>query len=339
MFGLRKKITYGLQIFDTGIKLAGLQWHKGEPHLLAFEQAQLDTGVIRNGKIADQQALVSALQSIKKSTSLGKSDVILTIPTTNVLMRRTRIASLKTSEMRNLIDLEMHSSDKLPFKNPVFDFLRIAEMYPEYSQLALSDDSNQSLPVKQEEVIVFATPEESLNGYLEAMKLADISVVSIDIGPLAMFRSLVQSDAQFHPESSDIPDLFMMIECFPEGADVSIFNDGLPVFIRSISISNNNTFATVAERTEHYTKNLITELSRIMNYYKFSISTEFRDITRVYTSGNHSLIESIHQHLSDELKIDLFSIPLDFINEMELGILSDSKRINYCSALGLALKG
>lgn len=336
MFGLRKKATFGLQIYDSGIKLTGLQWQKGEPQLSMLQHVTFENAVIRNGKIADEPTLVNLLKGLKQSTGLGKADVILSIPTTNLLMRRSKIASLSTAEMRNLIDLEMHSGDKMPFKNPVFDFVRTNEMSSDSANVG--EIVTESV-VKQEEVIVFASPEETINAYLDALKLADISVAAIDISPLAQFRSLVFADQQLHPEQTDIPDLFLMIDCFAEGADISIFNDGLPVFIRSVSIIANNTFVSNQERTENYVATLTTELSRIMNYYKFSISSEFRDIPRVYVSGSEHLVDVLADPLRNELKVEFHPIVFGVYAESELSSSARNDVLQYCSALGLALKG
>jgi type IV pilus assembly protein PilM len=336
MFGLRKKATFGLQIYDSGIKLTGLHWHKGEPQLSLLQHVSFDQSVIRNGKIANEATLVNLLKNLKESAGIGKSDVILSIPTTNMLMRRTKVASLSTAEMRNLIDLEMHSGDKTPFKNPIFDFVRTNEM--SLAPPMIADVETESV-VKQEEVIVFASPEETIQAYVEAMKQAEILVSAIDISPLAQFRALLFADQQMSLEHSDIPDLFMMIDCFSESVDISIFFEGLPVFIRSVSITTNNTFASNQERSENYVLTLSTELSRVMNYYKFSISSEFRDITTIYVSGEENLVELLTEPLSNELKAELKPIIINGLSESDIASSARKDVLHYCSALGLALKG
>jgi type IV pilus assembly protein PilM len=258
MFGLLKKQSYGLQIYDGGIKFAALHHVRREQlQCTELEHIPFDTTVIRNGKLIDQEAFVQCLHVLKERLALNKISVNITIPTANILVRKTKVASLAHHEMRNLIDLELHSGDKLPFKNPVFDFVRIdptANIAPEVDV------------VKQEEVLVFATPEESVEAYVRAIQTVGFTVDAVDISALALFRLCV-SPLGGLPE--DLPDSFMMLECTAEHADVSIFTDGVPVFIRSISIAASNAFDSEVERRQQFVTSLITELSRILNYYKF----------------------------------------------------------------------
>jgi type IV pilus assembly protein PilM len=328
MFGLLKKQSYGLQIYDGGIKFAAMNYaRRDQLQCTTLEHIPFDTTVIRNGKLIDEEAFVRALHVLKEKLSLQKISVNVTIPTANILVRKTKVASLSHPEMRNLIDLELHSGDKLPFKNPVFDFVRIdptAQIAPEVDV------------VKQEEVLVFATPEESVEAYVRAIQTAGFHVDAVDISALSLFRLFVSPLSRL---TQDLPDSFMMLECTAEQADVSIFTDGVPVFIRSISITASNAFESEVERRQQFITSLITELSRILNYYKFSISSDFSDIQSIYFAGEITLADALRTPLKDELNAELHTIVLESFIEHEEKAL-DSNILCECSAaIGLALKG
>jgi type IV pilus assembly protein PilM len=250
-------------------------------------------------------------------------------------MRRTKVASLAAHEMRNLIDLELHAGDKLPFKNPVFDFIRLQD-WQEESDIALDEMANTPLEqgVRQEEVLIFASPEDVVASYIELFQLANLSIRAIDLAPLALFRMLVHGQSV----EGDLPELFMTLDWTSEQADVAIYHHGIPVFIRSISIVAGSVFDTADARREQYTKALLTELARVANYYKYSISADLQDITVVYYAGDEALSETLPELLSEELKLEFRPVPMNLQSESEISFRKPLERLSYVVPLGLALK-
>ena len=315
----RSKLHCGLHILDTHAQLIELD---GRGRMLKpgrKETIQLEPGSIVNGKIIDEASVVERIRSMVESLELQGSFVNLTVPTSNVILRRSVFASLRDKELRNLIDVELHSGgSKIPFKNPVFDFIRLGPPRREESK----PKSKQ-----QEDVLVIASPLEVVEAYTQIAKLAGLEPVFVEPSLLSLYRVLVR---QWKYAGEPMPERFVLLQTDRLHTELSIFVEGIPVFMLVLNALN----GLSVNSAEAYARNLQTELSRVLNYYKYSVSLDQKDVQAMYLVGDSewtsSLVEVFGTLFEDGIKLLTLG---DLLN------VNETDYDPYAVSLGLAMKG
>ncbi|MFK7696062.1 type IV pilus biogenesis protein PilM [Paenibacillus sp. HJGM_3] len=332
MFGKKtSKYTYGMQISDTTAKLVEIMTLPQEIVVTQRHSIALDKGSIKHGKFMDEESVIGRIEAMVKQIGLQGANVNVTVPLSNVILRRSVFSSLKDKALRNLIDVELHGGQQLPFKNPVFDFVRIGAPKEQAAAAAAEGVKKAAKPSAQEEVLIFATPAEVVESYAHVVKKAGLTPVSVDLAPLALHRLLVRHSRL---TGTTMKERFMLLHVEPDHADVSIFVNGIPVFFRSIQINTSFFLDTGTDQMAAYGRNLSMELGRVMNYFQYSVSTEQEDVQLIYLVGDQEWIEALPEHLEGSFSGEIAAFPLPAILQNE-----DSACHTFAVPVGLAMKG
>lgn len=331
MFGLRRKKTAtGIHITDTQIKLVEIEGSSQQIDVLQKHSIGLEEGSIRNGKLVDEESVIHRLSQHVKARGLQGTPVHLTLPTSNVILRKSVLPALKDQELRNMIDVELNGGSQVPFKNPVFDFVRLGPVQTEAAASAETDGA-KTKPQKQEAVLIFATPLEVVDSYSALVYKSGLAPVSVDIAPLAIFRILARLQQL---SGAFLPKTFMFLQLEPEYADVSIFMEGIPVFMRSIQMNLGYAMDSGSEKTEVYGRNLSMELGRILNYFQYSVSTAQEEVDRIYLIGEAEWTTGLMPSLESFFAGEIVLFPLDQVLRAR-----DTSIQAFTVPMGLAMKG
>ena len=313
LFGRSQSKTYGLQILDHEIKCVGLQVVNRQFQMLEQFSLPLPPGSMMKGRVLNRELVIQNLQKLVYEHQMQHANVVLTIPTANILIRRSKFQNVKDRELRNLVDVELHGEDKLPFKNPVFDYMRIGEP---------TEDG-------QVELLIFATPEELISSYSGLIKAAELKLKGIDIGSLALLRILANEQSPVDRGSH-----LMILNMESDHADVCILKDGLPTFLRSIALSSSNVMYSANGALESYCRTLSMEISRITNFYKYSLNDNASDIDFVFLSGQADYVNEAPMYLRNQFHGQIGALPLPNVTNLDEAIWT-----SYAVPLGLAMKG
>ncbi|MGN7358062.1 type IV pilus biogenesis protein PilM [Paenibacillus sp. SAF-054] len=321
----RGRESYGLQVTDTQIRFVEVN-HSSKSINLAYHFAfPLQNGAVRNGRIMNEEAVVKALEAIAQESGAGGADIHLSVPTSSVVMRRATYPAVNDRELRNMIDIDLNGSNSLPFKDPVFDFVRL--------ETVEANDTEKAKGVKKQvEVLIFATPSEVISSYVEAMQKAGLEPASVDIAPLAAYRLLVK----YHKLTGiRLPERFMFVNMEADQVEFSMFENGLPVFLRSMPLMNSSyMLGSDQDRMTSYGRNLTTELERMMQYFKNKASANQEDLQELFLMGEESFINGVPTMLADVFQGPIQAIPLDeLLQEGQMNYQS------FAVPIGLALKG
>lgn len=329
----RNKAIIGIHIVDKQIKIVEAARKGHGIELLNLHSISLNGNTIQNGKITDEEAVANELGHAVQMLGLKGANVHLTVPTSNVAIRRSVFASLKDKELRNLIDVDLHGSSVLPFKDPVFDFIRLGEPEQEFQEAAATaeEPTKSKKAVGQEEVLVFATPAEIVESYCQVIIDAGLEPYSVELVPLAMYRLLVTSSRM---SGTTLKQRMMLINAEDDHADISIFSQGVPVFLRSVTLQSNYLIDSTQDQTEAYGRNLSMELGRIMNYYKYSLAKNQEEIEQMFFIGDPARIDAVIAQLQTVTDADKARLPLQAVHNFD-----EAKHLGFAVPVGLALKG
>ncbi|MWV46651.1 hypothetical protein GRF59_23870 [Paenibacillus sp. HJL G12] len=338
---LRGNRPLGLAIEQTGIRYVRLN-NKKNWGIARKGMLSLPKGMIVDNHIADRQGLGDLLHRWVKKEGLRGSQVSLSIPPTQVIIRKMTIPSTNRKQLDQLVRLEVETGLHLPFDHAVYDYI----------VTDTDDDSTQ--------LLVFAAPGNLIDSYIELLHEAGLKVQNIEISATALARAVVLRESLTFSDT-------MLIHLDRTMLDVYLFHAGHPLFLRTINLYDltpppgepsfwndgrlAQEAAASAEMMEPSDESVVdqlsaeqlveitAEISRMLNFYQYSLHDGSTRITEVIVtgpvSGRRQLLRELNQMLPDmDIQSALFE------EKASRGLHPGQADLNdYRIALGAALSG
>ncbi|MEK3880355.1 pilus assembly protein PilM [Paenibacillus sp. FSL M7-0420] len=326
MIGLRHKAA-GISIEQTGIRYISFKANK-QIHKKRF--IPLLPGMIVENQIADREALLDRLKQWVKQKGMRGSAVDVSIPPSQMIVRKMMIPSTGEKQIEQLVKLEVETGLHLPFENPVYDYV-ITEQ-----------DENQS------QLIIFAAPRKVVQDYVDVLEDAGLRVRTVEVTATALARSIV---AGYGHEFSET----MLIHLEQSLLDIYMFRSGHPVFMRTIdlvdlsqekhvNLQENIPFLAEAEVAatshEHLSTEQVVEItaeiSRMLSFYQYSLHDGSTRISEILITGSPEMRVQLQEELQAALP-EMAIAPIA-VDQFSQGAKPDNTLNDYRTAAGAALR-
>lgn len=316
----------GIAIEQTGIRYIRLNKKKNW-EIDKRSYLPLEPGMIIENQIADGEALQKLVKQWAKQEKLRGRKISLSIPPSQMIIRKMSIPSTNPKQVKELVKLEVETGLQLPFENPVYDYVTTE-----------IDEENTYL-------LVIATPRKLIEDYVAVLDYAGIKVTSVEISATAIARTLALTHAEIFEET-------MLIHIEQSLIDIYMFRSGNPVFMRTIDlydIQKGNSLSITDEAVLSFGRNVETEdylssekiieitaeISRMVNFYQYSLHDGTSRITDLIITGSpHSrmqLLDELAPIMTDQ---NVRSISFEHCE----GVKVDPEMNDYRNAFGTALK-
>lgn len=224
-----KLISYlGVDIGSASIKIVELDDYNGTPRLVTYGFID-DVPDIKNiDKKETQEKIAKIINKICDKSKTQSKRAITALPNYSVFNSIIKIQSgLKKDELA----LEIKSQARKVFP------LELEEMYLDWKFLP---GEEQKFKAKKEfaKILITGASKSLVKNYIDLVKMAGLSLVSLETESFALARSLVGKD------SANI----MIVDLGNATTEISIISKGTPVFNRSIEIGGIN-FTNILSNT------------------------------------------------------------------------------------------
>ncbi|GLX69289.1 pilus assembly protein PilM [Paenibacillus glycanilyticus] len=235
----------GLTIDHGGVRYARVRkrkkgWEIEKTGFLPFAD-----GVILEDQFTNMEELRSSLKDWVKKEKLNGTAITLSIPTSQIIIRKMQIGTVNPKELSQLINLEVETALHLPFEDPVYDYIA-----------AGSEEQATN-------VLVYASPQRWIKQSIDLLESVGLKVKFAELASTAFARAI---QAQY----KDPLDNSMLIHLDKANVEVYMFHNGHPVFMRVI---NEYDYSGTSDGT--FTPELITsinaEIARLLSFYQYSI--------------------------------------------------------------------
>ncbi|MGM0830462.1 MAG: type IV pilus biogenesis protein PilM [Bacillota bacterium] len=305
------KKTSNIVFTDNSIRFLELK-QTSPPLVQAIGERSLPDGIIKGGRILDEQTLSIILEECVEEWGIRGRSVRFVVPDQFVVLRTVKIPlDLKQDEIEGYLFLEIGTSIHLPFEDPVFDY-------------ALLDEVAQ-----ERDVLLIASHQEVVDSYKDVLEVAKLKPVVADISPLALYRLSVE-------QGIVSPQQHTMFLHFDERLlTISIFREHKPIFTRPIVVEQENKNVLIEDHLAwRNVEDAFSEIEKVMNFYQYSLHKGEFSVEKALISGDHPNIREIEMYLKERL-----IIPVGFQNLSGIHTTDDERVSNqYAIALGLALK-
>ncbi|MGO4888576.1 type IV pilus biogenesis protein PilM [Anaerobacillus sp. MEB173] len=269
-----------------------------------WKEKRLPDGVIVNGKIVDDAALVQFLKECVIEWGIKKRPILFYVPDSTVIMRKVEIpTNIPEEEINGHFMLELGTSLHLPFQNPILD------VYP----FPLEEGKRTRAGV------LFAAPEDEVLKYSDVLEEAKLEPVAADISALGLYRYFYESDLAMRGQN------YLFAQFDIHTVSISIFSNHCPEFLRFEALTTEDNDHWTSQQTIEgelrwkYNGDMETmwgqihdqhlEIERMLNFYKFSMHQGNKEVNQVIITGDHPYLEDIQQRLDGIIGIPVSILP------------------------------
>lgn len=350
-----EKELFGLDISDVSLKLVKLR-KKGKSFALsAFNEVDIDPGIIEGGVIQQEDALVKIIKVLCKNVKgkkLTTKYVAASLPEEKSFLQIIQMPLMQSNELASAVSFEAENYIPLPVSDVYLDFQTITPLKTQPSHL---------------DVLIVATPKKIVNAYVSCLQKAGLVPLVFEVESQAIARAMIKNEVSNAPVV--IVDFGKTSTIFIVFAGTSIqFTCSIPVSSQQITEAIAKALqvdtdkaekikikydlterpeagraSKISQAVQPILENFISQIKKYLNFYQDHATHEHIDsqekIAKILLCGGGAKLKGLTQFLSERL-----SIPVElgdfFTNVPKKNMASDLQKnaLSFSTALGLALR-
>lgn len=225
----------GLDIGSTAVRAVELERNGGRPLLVRMAQQPLPPGAVAGGEIREPGLVAEAIRELWHMGRFRGRQVILGVANQRVVVREVVLPWLEEKELRDSLPYQVREFVPIPIEEAVLDFHVVEEFEQEGRQLV--------------RLMLTAAGKEMVQRMVEAVEMARLSAVGVDLVPFAIMRSAGSNgDRIFHEDEQPSDEAVVDI-----GADVTsicVHSHGRPRFVRMVPWGGRTVTSALARSLE-----------------------------------------------------------------------------------------
>lgn len=224
------RTAVGLDIGTTGVRAAELRLGRSAITLQRFGQVALPPGAVRDGEVADVQAVAAALRRLWSEVKFSTKQVILGVANQKVVVRQIDLPWMPTDELRRALAFQVQDYIPIPVDEAILDFHPVEEF--------TSESGNRML-----RVLVVAAARDTVGSVIAAVEKAGLKPVMIDLTSFAVIRAVAELE---HLGSSIEADA--IVDIGARVTNIAVHQGGVPRFVRILQMGGGDLTDAVADR-------------------------------------------------------------------------------------------
>lgn len=209
----KKKSYVGLDLGTHAIKAVQVEKAGDAWKVTRSVTVPTPTGAIRDGVVAEQDAVASAIRQALKQGRISATSAVIAVAGGSVIVRSVRIPKMPEATLRKSIKFE--AGRYVPSS--------IEDSFIEFEILGEAENG-------QMDVLIVASPREIVETRIAACEKAGLEVETVDLEPFAMYRSLVE--ANFDRSMAD--ETVALVDIGAGTTNVSVVSGGVFAMTRTI---------------------------------------------------------------------------------------------------------
>lgn len=319
---------------------------KAQPALVRYHEVPLPEGAVSRGEVLEPNTVASALKQLWSTGGFKSKNVVLGMGNHRVLARDLSVPKMSIKRIRESLPFQVQDLISVPVADALLDF------YP------ISESEGENGP--QVNGLLVAAVKDAVLGNVQAVELAGLNPVEVDLIPFALSRSIfrgaktddavVQIDVGAGTTTvvitfAGVPQFVRLI---PTGGDdltqalmlrLSITAEEAEVLKRSLglartSLGNEAAVAVIRDVTTE----LLNSLRNTVNYF---VNTRHNvPVTRIVLSGGGAQLSGFADALTEVTRLPVVTPDPSLSISLGRGVNADAltqTRGTYLVALGLAL--
>lgn len=355
--------TFGLDINDTSLKIIKLREKRGFLSPVSYNIREIAKGIIKDGIIQDQDALLKeilkTLDSVK-GEKLKTKHVIASLPEEKSFSQVIQMPRMGEDDLQTAVPIEAENYIPLPADQMYLDFKKIRPIKEQLDHL---------------DIFVIAVEKILVDSYVSVLKKSGLIPVALEVETQAIARALIKDKTSLNPVA--------ILEFGGDSAQFIVFSGHSVRFTSSIPISSQQITEVISselgislKEAEHMKvkyglssskpshrakaifktatpvlERLAQEIQKYLDFYSsHDFHEHFSDesgkkskIEKIILSGGGSELKGMDYFMEKKLnlKVQVSDPWINFPKVFEKDGLSDLKDrgLSFTTALGLAMRG
>jgi type IV pilus assembly protein PilM len=221
----------GLDIGTSGVRAAELTLGKGTATLERFGQVALPVGAVRDGEVADPDAVAAAIRQLWAQAKFSTRKVVVGVANQKVVVRQVDLPWMPDGELRKALAFQVQDYVPMPVDQAILDFHRLEEF---------TNDSG----ARMLRVLLVAAARDMVGSAIDAVTRAGLQPTMVDLTSFAVLRSLVSLEhGGFEPAGAEA-----LVDVGAQVTNIVIHQGGVPRFVRILLMGGGDITDAVAER-------------------------------------------------------------------------------------------
>lgn len=329
------KNAVGLEIDSGMARAVEASGSTVKPKLVNMAMGELPDGSIDEGMVVNPQEVGAALTDMWRSSGLKSRKVLLGISNQGVLVRYATIPKVPPDKLNNVIRFHAQEHLPIPLESVVMDYQVIGETTSEEDKTLM-------------EVLLVAARRDMLKSFLEALELAKLEAIDIDVSTLSLIRIL--------PKAA-LERTVAVVNVANGLSNILVADQGRPRLARLVSVN----LKDLADKTGYslgdillnisdiqgndnkaylnWSSSLISEARSSLNYYQNYENVSA--LEAIILNGRGGLIKGIDRQLEEALGLPVrLTNPFAEFNNAERIIQNTGiQAVEYAISAGLARRG
>lgn len=341
-----KPVAFGLEIENCSLKAVWLEKKRNKFRMLSCGRRVLPRGIVQAEQILNPQKLADEIKNMLASAEpkpIRTKNVIFSIPETKAFIRTIQIPKMSVEEAREAVKWETEAN--IP--------ISVDKVYLDWQPIGAKGENN--------EILVVAVPKNIVDSYHQAIVLAGLNPLAVEVDVVATIRSLTRLQEGNQP--------VLIADIGAENTSLAICQNQIPYFTSSIPLSG-KTFTEalqkevgvdwekaenlkfkfglgkMAEEDMLYRifnpliENLASEIDKSINFFAESINSQDQ-VGKVILSGGGALLHEFSNYLGKRLgrEVELGNPAAGIDTSGFRYEVSPRDMLSYSTAIGLAIRG
>ncbi|MFQ3574309.1 MAG: type IV pilus assembly protein PilM [Thermodesulfovibrionales bacterium] len=339
----KKRQTIGVDVGSGCIKIVRINDTKTGKELALFDFINTPHGAIVDGIIEDRSLVVQALEELLAKNKIKDADAVVAVAGhSSVIVKRITIPKMTDEELSKSIRVEAEQYIPFDINDVNIDFQILGDNKFEKGQM---------------DIILVAAKKNVLNDYVEALEIAGLLPIIVDVCHFAINNAFEMSYGVVDKEC------MALVNIGANSTNLTIIQGGQALFTRDTPIGGNvhtemlmSEFDLNLEDAERAKRGLsvdkatpeqiintilnsseeiFADIQRSMDFFRSSISDE--EITKVVLSGGVSLTKGFKEALSERIVMPVEL--LDPFKNLTISPKLDEHFIKDMAPLGVVATG
>ena len=212
----------GLDIGSSAIKLVQLQQGKEGLSLHKAGSAPTPSGAVKGGVVTDTSTVAQTVRSLFEALQIDNRTATVGIAGPTVVAREVPLPAMSDRQLRKSIQWEARNYISFPVEDSIVEF-------------EVLDRPSTNGGNAQMRVMLVAAPRDMVGSQVEALELAGVEPMAVEIQPFAAMRGLLAADTRDVGEGETVA----LLGLGASYTDITIIKDGVFVLTRTIPIAGN----------------------------------------------------------------------------------------------------
>ncbi len=309
----KSKYPIGLDISDLSLKFVQLGKSRDKILMQGFSKIDLEKGIIKDGEIKKPEEFISSLKKMIDKPIFGKAlsnEAVICLPEEQSFIKLIKVENSKDN-LEDGVTEEISKCFPMSLDDTYYDYQIIFE------------ENNVFY------ILVAACPKDIIDGYIEILRFAKISVIATELESMAISRAILMDENPFHEHKEK--NNYVIIDIGASRTSVFAYSKNAILFDISIPLSGDEITLNISKELNldrdqaelakitmgldaSFAKGIvkkslsqmiekISEGTKEIIAFQESRFEEFGDINKIFLSGGGANIRNINDILEKNIGI------------------------------------